>query len=177
MKPQLVAGILAGLIVLCPARPVAAQAPADPTEKARAMIQEKWEARAAELAKIADADRDGALSEAEFDRLWDAAESEKHEIVRAVCAALGIAEASSKKAAGAQKPAGKGKKKGGGKKGGKKGGGNPAPDPAKEAEARKARIAEAFRAADADGDSKVTPVEAAQILVREIKAENDPTAN
>ena len=146
-----------------------AQAPADAVEKARTLIREKWEARAAVLAKAADADRDGAVAETEFTPLWDAAEKDKHELVGAVCAASGIKAADPKKDSGA---GGKGKKRGKkGKKGGKKGGGKE--DPANEAEARKTRIAEAFRAADADADGKVAPAEAAGALLG-IQADNEP---
>ena len=166
MKPHWVIGVLAGLVILGPARPAAAQAPANPTAKARAQIREKWEARAAELAKGADADHDGAVSETEFGPLWDAAEKEKHEIVRAVCSELGIAEADPPKDTGSGGGRKKGGKKGGGKAGGKKGGGKS--DPSK-------KTAEAFRKADADADGKVTPAEAARELVQKIKADNDPT--
>ena len=165
----------AAALLAAPARPAAAQAPADAAEKARTLIREKWEARTAELPKIADRDRDGALAKGEFDPLWNAAEQEKREIVRAVCAALGVKEADPKKPAHAGQAAGKGGKKGGrkggGKGGGKKGGGKA--DPAKTEADRQARIDDAFHRADTDGDGKVTPDEATGALLG-IQADNEP---
>ena len=166
MKPYIP---LAGLIALSSALTAAAQAPADQTEKAAAMIKEKWEARAPAMAKEADADKDGNLSETEFGPLWDAALKAKQETIKAVDAELGIPEPPPANSSGGKKGGGK---KGGGKHPGKKGGAQK--DPTKKEDAHKAKIAEAFKRADGNADGKVTNEEAAKSLISDVNPGNDP---
>lgn len=146
MRPFIAAAV-AGVLALGMCRAVPAQ-DAGPTKPAadkkaqcKAMQKEKWAAKARELATAADADKNGSLSEPEFDPLRKSAKKAEKELKKACEAACGTAKAEKPKTA---KPKAAEPPK--------------APDPAKEKAKAEKKAAE-MKPWDKDGDGKLSEVE------------------
>lgn len=145
-------------------------------KKVGALVRERFQGKAAEIVKAADADANGELSQEEFEALLQSARQARAEIAKAVRSELGLpkGERRPKKpadAAGDEKA--KAAREEFVKKYDKDGDGKLSKDERRQAmedkkkaseEQHKSKAAEAFAKADANGDGKITTDEATQFL-------------